>query len=133
MDTILLVSVGCGVGVAYSGINIFPFFAAQYHGRVAALNMCDKKTELRVVPYFWTTLFGKSFRYSGHGKPKDIRIEGSLDEMKFVAFFFDDKDKVNGVASCNWDPIVSQYAEHVSAGHTLTRKDLEADVFAWSK
>lgn len=63
----------------------------------------------------------------------DVRIEGSLEELKFVAFFFDAEGNVNGVASCNWDPIVSQYAEHVSAGHTLTRQHLAEDPFAWSK
>lgn len=97
------------------------------------MNMCDKRTELRAVPYFWTTLFGKSFRYSGHGKPHDVRIEGSLEELKFVAFFFDSFGAVNGVASCNWDPIVSKYAELVSAGGKLTRADLLTDAFAWAK
>lgn len=119
------------IGNKKATIGHYPL--AQYHGRIAALNMCDKRTELRAVPYFWTTLFGKSYRYSGHGKPKDVRIEGSLDDMKFVAFFFDDEGKVNGVASCNWDPIVSKYAEHISAGHKLTRQHLEADPFAWAK
>lgn len=97
--------------------------------------MCDKKTELKAVPYFWTTLFGKSFRYSGHGAPKEIQIEGSLEtnEMKFVAYFFDGEGNVNGVASCNYDPIVSKYAEHVAAGHKLTKAHLAEDAFAWSK
>lgn len=113
--------------------NLNILLSAQYHGKIAALNMCDKKTELRAVPYFWTTLFGKSFRYSGHGAPKDIRIEGNLDEMKFVAFFFDGEGNVNGVASCNYDPIVSKYAEHLSAGKKLTREHLQDDPFAWSK
>lgn len=38
---------------------------AHYHGKIAALNICGKETPLRTVPYFWTTLFGKSYRYAG--------------------------------------------------------------------
>lgn len=118
------------IGHKKATIGHYPL--AQYHGRVAALNMCDKKTELKSVPYFWTTLFGKSYRYSGHGNPKDYRIVGSLDEMKFVAFFFDADGKVNGVASCNHDPIVSKYAEFVTNGGSLTRDSLGDEPLAWA-
>ena len=38
---------------------------AHYHGRIAALNVCGKDTPLRAVPFFWTMLFGKSYRYAG--------------------------------------------------------------------
>lgn len=34
-------------------------------GRVCALNIAGKKTEIRSVPFFWTALFGKSLRYTG--------------------------------------------------------------------
>lgn len=38
---------------------------AHYHGRIAALNICGKETPLKSVPFFWTTLLGKSYRYAG--------------------------------------------------------------------
>jgi len=38
---------------------------AQYHGKIAALNICGKKTPLNAVPFFWTQLLGKNYRYSG--------------------------------------------------------------------
>ena len=38
---------------------------AHYHGKIAAMNICKKETPLRAVPFFWTTLFGKSYRYAG--------------------------------------------------------------------
>lgn len=38
---------------------------AQYHGKVAAANMCGKDRPLRSVPFFWSMLFGKSVRYCG--------------------------------------------------------------------
>lgn len=39
---------------------------AHYHGRIAALNMVSKSTPLKTVPFFWTMLFGTSFRYAGN-------------------------------------------------------------------
>lgn len=39
---------------------------AHYHGRIAALNMLDKRTPLETVPFFWTSLFGMSYRYAGN-------------------------------------------------------------------
>ena len=34
-------------------------------GHVAALNMLKKGKELHTVPFFWTTMLGKSIRYAG--------------------------------------------------------------------
>lgn len=107
---------------------------AQYHGHIAGKNMAGNETALKAVPYFWTVLFGKSFRYSGYGSPHETRIIGSLDELKFVAVYFDKDDKVCGMASCQRDPIVSQFAELQSQGKSLTKKDLEIDEpFTWTK
>lgn len=106
---------------------------AQYHGRVAALNMVGKATELKTVPYFWTMLFGKGFRYTGYGTPHETIIEGDLKQLSFVAFYLDAEGKVIGMASCGRDPIVSQFAEYLSQGKTLHKHQLSADPFAWSK
>lgn len=109
---------------------------AQYHGRIAAINMAGKThQELRAVPFFFTMLFGKGFRYSGYGLYSDVVIEGDLENLKFVAYFIDDHDKVVSVASCGRDPIVSQFAELQSQGRLLHRKDLQdpTDPTAWTK
>ncbi|XP_073831082.1 apoptosis-inducing factor 3 isoform X2 [Musca autumnalis] len=110
---------------------------AQYHGRIAALNMVGKSPEeLRAVPFFFTMLFGKGFRYSGYGSYSDVFIEGDLENLKFVAYFLDGQDKVVGVASCGRDPIVAQFAELQSQGKQLYRKDLQedpSDPVAWTK
>lgn len=105
---------------------------AQYHGRVAALNMVGKKTALKAVPFFWTVLFGKSFRYSGHGTPHEIIIDGDLKELKFIAFYLDKNGKVIAMASCMRDPYVAQFAELLSQGKTLHKSELEPDRFAWA-
>ncbi|XP_022832102.1 apoptosis-inducing factor 3 isoform X1 [Spodoptera litura] len=106
---------------------------AQYHGRIAALNILKKDTPLKTVPFFWTLLFGKSIRYAGCGKPASTQIEGDVDGLKFVIFFFDEAEKVIAVASCMRDPVVAQYAEFVHQGKTLYKKDLKDDPFAWTK
>ncbi|XP_055636443.1 apoptosis-inducing factor 3-like isoform X2 [Toxorhynchites rutilus septentrionalis] len=106
---------------------------AQYHGRVAALNMLGKTTELRAVPYFWTMLFGKGFRYAGYGTPHETIIEGDLKQLKFVAFYLNEAGKVIGMASCGRDPVVSQFAEYMSQGKSLHKNQLSPDPFTWIK
>lgn len=104
---------------------------AQYHGKIAALNMAGKRQELHVVPYFWTMLFGKSFRYCGHGKPAEVHIEGSIEEMKFVAYYLNEAGTVIAISSCQRDPIVSQFAEFLSQGKILTKSEIQEDAFGW--
>lgn len=121
------------IGNELATIGHYPL--AQYHGNIAGKNMAGNKTELKAVPYFWTQLFGKSFRYSGCGTPHETRIIGSLDELKFVAVFFDKSGNVCGMASCQKDPIVSQFAELRSQGKSLNKFDFEgiAEPFEWIK
>lgn len=104
---------------------------AQYHGKIAALNMGGQQAELKVVPYFWTTVFGKSFRYCGHGKAESLIIDGELKDLKFVVFFFDAKDNAISVASIGRDPIVSQFAEFLSQGLTLSKSEVVEDAYSW--
>ncbi|XP_032934414.1 apoptosis-inducing factor 3-like isoform X1 [Catharus ustulatus] len=48
---------------------------AEAHGRCAALNMLRRGKELHTVPYFWSTLLGKSIRYAGRkGQREGNRI-----------------------------------------------------------
>lgn len=106
---------------------------AQYHGRIAALNILKKETPLKTVPFFWTVLFGKSIRYAGCGKPVSTQVEGDVNALKFVIFFFNESDKVIAVASCMRDPVVAQFAEFIHQGKSLYKKDLKDDPFAWTK
>lgn len=106
---------------------------AQYHGRVAALNIMKKDVPLRTVPYFWTQLFGKSIRYAGCGKHTSTIIDGDVPGLKFVIFFLDHTDKVIAMASCMRDPIVSQFAELLYSGKHIYRGDLQNDMYGWTK
>lgn len=121
------------IGNNLATIGHYPL--AQYHGHVAAKNMAGNETGLQAVPFFWTTLFGKSFRYSGYGTPHETRIIGSLDDLKFVAIFLNKDGNVCGMASCQKDPIVSQFAELQAQGKSIHKLDLDgsSDPFAWTK
>lgn len=98
---------------------------AQYHGRIAAINMAGFRVEkLHAVPFFFTMLFGKGLRYSGYGNYSDVIITGDLESFRFVAYFLNEHDTVVAVASCNRDPIVSQFAELQSQGKRIHRCDV---------
>uniref|UniRef100_A0AAR2J688 Rieske domain-containing protein n=1 Tax=Pygocentrus nattereri TaxID=42514 RepID=A0AAR2J688_PYGNA len=94
---------------------------AQAHGRVAALNMLNKQTELNSVPFFWTVLLGKSIRYTGYGEGyTDIVFKGNVDERKFLAFYMKGDDVV-AAASLNFDPAVAKVAEIMATGKKITK------------
>ncbi|CRK92520.1 CLUMA_CG006079, isoform A, partial [Clunio marinus] len=98
---------------------------AQYHGKIAALNMIGMKTELKAVPYFFTVMFGKCITYTGHGSPSEIFIEGDLESMKFVAFYFDEAENVIGMASCQPDKSIAEFAEKLTQGYKFHKNDIE--------
>lgn len=41
------------------------WFLTLLTGRVAALSMMGRATEIKTVPYFWSAMFGKTIRYAG--------------------------------------------------------------------
>lgn len=110
-------------------IGHFPL--AHKHGHIAGLNMLNKNVPLKAVPYFWTMLFGKSYRYAGHGKYDDIIYNGNVEDHKFVAYYLKG-DEIVAISSCGMDPVVSQFAEVLSQGKKLYRKDVEGDSLEWT-
>ncbi|XP_072397902.1 apoptosis-inducing factor 3-like [Diabrotica undecimpunctata] len=112
--------------------SIGHFGLAEYHGRIAALNMIGKKTALKTVPYFWTKLGPLSIRYCGFGVYDDIIYTGDVENFKFVAFYLEN-DEVIAVSSCGMDPYVSKFAELTAQGRKLKREDLSFHIFGWAK
>ncbi|KAG5684557.1 hypothetical protein PVAND_013782 [Polypedilum vanderplanki] len=106
---------------------------AQYHGKVAASNMCGVQKKLKAVPFFWMMVFGKSFRYAGHGRYSEVKIDGSLEDLKFIAYYIDADGKVVAICTCGRDPIASQFAEFLANGKILTKAQLETDPLGWTK
>uniref|UniRef100_A0AAX7T6S8 Rieske domain-containing protein n=1 Tax=Astatotilapia calliptera TaxID=8154 RepID=A0AAX7T6S8_ASTCA len=106
-------------------VNIPHWQMAHVHGKVAALSMMGRATEVKTVPYFWSAMFGKTIRYAGYGDGfDDVIIQGDLDELRFVAFYTRSEEVVS-VASMNYDPIVSRVAEVLGSGKTIKKRDVE--------
>ncbi|XP_073523797.1 apoptosis-inducing factor 3-like isoform X2 [Phyllobates terribilis] len=109
--------------------NIGHWQMAHAHGRIAALNMLNKEEPVNSVPFFWTSLLGKSIRYAGFGEGyTEIVMKGTLEELKFLAFYVKD-DIVVAVSSMNYDPIVSQVAEVLFSGKRIPKKEVLAEDF----
>ncbi|CAK9823325.1 Apoptosis-inducing factor 3 [Anthophora retusa] len=106
------------------------FSLAHYHGKIAALNICAKSTPLNTIPFFWTTLFGKSYRYTGYGKPEKIKIYGSLENLEFFAYYIKG-GKVIAMSSIGADPIVADFANFLHEGKSLTEAEVDKDPFGW--
>nr|XP_031832152.1 apoptosis-inducing factor 3 isoform X2 [Nomia melanderi] len=103
---------------------------AHYHGKIAALNICDKNVPLNTIPFFWTTLFGKSYRYAGYGKPDKIKIYGSLEKLEFFAYYIKD-GKVIGMSSVGADPVVADFANFLHEGKSLTETIINKNPLGW--
>ncbi|XP_041097183.1 apoptosis inducing factor mitochondria associated 4 isoform X2 [Polyodon spathula] len=114
-------------------VNIGHWQLAHAHGRIAALNMLKKRVGINSVPFFWTMLMGKSFRYAGYGEGyTEVIMKGKVEEMKFLAFYIKD-DVVVAVASLNFDPSVSQVAEIMASGRTISKAQAKSDDMSWLK
>ncbi|XP_025093063.1 apoptosis-inducing factor 3-like isoform X2 [Pomacea canaliculata] len=111
--------------------NVQHWQMAHQHGRIAALNMLNKKVEIHSVPFFWTVMYGKSVRYTGYGHGyDDIVVHGDLSAPQFAAFYTKG-DKVVAVASLAFDPIVSQAASLMEKGDTILKSEIQNDPKSW--
>ncbi|KAF7669080.1 hypothetical protein LDENG_00252000, partial [Lucifuga dentata] len=104
-------------------VNIGHWQMAQAHGRISALNMLDKTTELNSVPFYWTVLLGKTIRYAGYGEGyTEVIMKGKFEDTKFLVLYIKD-DEVIAAASLNYDPAVSAIAERLVSGKVITKKE----------
>ncbi|XP_069471490.1 apoptosis-inducing factor 3-like isoform X4 [Ambystoma mexicanum] len=114
-------------------VNIGHWQMAHAHGRIVALNMIGHQVALNSVPFFWTSLLGKSIRYTGYGDGyTDILVKGKPEELSFLAFYIKD-DLVVAAASMNFDPAVSQVAEILLTGRKITKEEAQSDDLSWLK
>ncbi|XP_010081492.1 PREDICTED: apoptosis-inducing factor 3-like [Pterocles gutturalis] len=99
---------------------------AEAHGHIAALNMLKKEKALHSVPFFWTTMLGKSIRYTGCGKGyTDTVVKGSLEQQKFLIFYIRD-GFVTAAASLDCDPMVALITEVLYLGKQISKEEAEA-------
>ncbi|XP_039986021.1 apoptosis inducing factor mitochondria associated 4 [Xiphias gladius] len=112
-------------------VSIGHWQMSQAHGRVAALNMLKKPTQIESVPFFWTVLLGKSIRYTGYGEGyTEIIFKGKVEERKFLAFYIKD-EVVVAAASLMFDPAVSRLAELMATGQILKKAQAQDDDLSW--
>ncbi|XP_029375611.1 apoptosis-inducing factor 3-like [Echeneis naucrates] len=112
-------------------VNIGHWQMAQAHGRIAALNMLNKPTELNSIPFYWTVLQGKTIRYAGYGEGyTEIVMKGKFEDRKFLALYIKN-DEVIAAASLNYDPAASAVAERFAAGQVITKKEAQSDNLSW--
>ncbi|NWS78810.1 AIFM3 factor, partial [Crotophaga sulcirostris] len=98
---------------------------AEAHGHIAALNMLKREKQLHTVPFFWTTMLGKSIRYAGCGEGyTDTVVKGSLEQERFLIFYIRDSF-VTAAASLNCDPMVSLIAEVLYSGRQISKQEAE--------
>uniref|UniRef100_H3DFC3 Apoptosis inducing factor mitochondria associated 5 n=1 Tax=Tetraodon nigroviridis TaxID=99883 RepID=H3DFC3_TETNG len=106
-------------------VHIGHWQMAQAHGRIAALNMLEKPTELSSVPFYWTVLLGKTIRYAGYGEGyTEIVVKGRLEDKKFLVLYIKD-DAVVAAGSLNYDPAVSAVAQRLMAGKVITKEEAQ--------
>ncbi|XP_005452714.1 apoptosis-inducing factor 3 [Oreochromis niloticus] len=112
-------------------VNIGHWQMAQAQGRIVALNMLNKTTELNSVPFYWTVLVGKTIRYTGYGEGyTELVIKGKFEDRKFLALYIKD-DEVIAAAGLNFDPAVSAVAERLATGKVITKKEAQSDDLSW--
>ncbi|EMD31273.1 hypothetical protein CERSUDRAFT_89128 [Gelatoporia subvermispora B] len=99
---------------------------AGNHGRAVGKTIAEGKGQPFVkVPVFWSAQ-GQQLRYCGVGAGfDDVIINGSTDEMKFVAYYVKD-NKVVAVASMQRDPVVSKASELLRLGLMPSPAELRA-------
>lgn len=133
-------NVYAGGDIAYAPIlgsdeicdNIGHYGLAHYHGKVAASNICNKEVALNSVPFFWTVLFGKSYRYAGYCTADEVIIYGSLEKLEFFAYHVKD-NKVLAMSSVGADPVVADFANFLAEKKVLTKDDIKNNPFGWMR
>lgn len=84
------------------------------------------------VPFFWSTMFGKSIRYCGYApKFDDVIIHGDLDNLKFAAFLCQG-DTVRAIVTLNFDPLAIQFSALLRERKKLSKIDVVNDPKSWT-
>uniref|UniRef100_A0A8C2TJS6 Rieske domain-containing protein n=1 Tax=Coturnix japonica TaxID=93934 RepID=A0A8C2TJS6_COTJA len=96
---------------------------AEAHGSIAAFNMLKKQKELHTVPFFWTTMLGRSIHYAGRmGQREKKRAQLSLSK---AGRNLGPHGFVTAAASLNCDPTVSLIAEVLYLGKRISKEEAE--------
>ncbi|UYV77206.1 AIFM3 [Cordylochernes scorpioides] len=113
--------------LAGKSVSIGHWQLASKHGHVAAMNMLGKKEEVSTVPFFWSMLFGKGFRYAGYcDTVEDIVYDMAedVDNFSYIAYYIQG-GVVAAVSTLGRDPLAAKFAALLQAGKVYRREDIE--------
>lgn len=106
---------------------------ALQHGIVTAgaiLNDANVNSLEERIPFFWTSQYGKSLRYSGHAATPDKGILfGSPDELNYIEYYFDEDGadvRATAASSLGRDKELIAFSELLRRGHAPTRAQINA-------
>lgn len=68
--------------------------------------------------------------HSGYGKPDKVKIYGSLENLELFAYYIKD-GKVIAMSSVAADPVVSDFANFLYEGNSLTEEMIDKNPFGW--
>lgn len=121
-------------------INVNYWGLAAQQGRIAALSIVNQtrteqlQNEFKTVPFFWSTQYGKSIRFSGFNDQFDSVIfhDSKENSLKFAAFYIS-LNKVVGVCTMDWDPICAIFSEALFNRIEVRKEHIEKDAFDLKK
>lgn len=70
--------------------------------------------------------------YLGYGQADKVKVYGSLENFKFFAYHIKD-GKVIAMSSVGSDPLVSEFANFIYEGKSVTEKEIDKDPTGWMK
>ncbi|GFU00934.1 apoptosis-inducing factor 3 [Nephila pilipes] len=107
-------------------VNISHWQMALAHGHTAAFNMIGKNVVFHSVPFFWSAMCGKNFRYAGYAPNfEEVIIKGDLESLQFIAYYIKDS-KVAAVCTVNKDPEAARFASCMSLGESILKSQIES-------
>jgi len=101
---------------------------AGTQGKIVAKNIAARKPTVKCtnIPFFWTTVFGKTITYVGHAlEYDDVIFDGTTDQSKpkFIAFYVH-QGRTLAVCCANTDPAQAMAAEILNAGIDIREEDI---------
>jgi len=121
-------------GLDNKQIRIEHWGIAQYQGMISAMNMMGKNTPFRSIPFFWTTVFGKTIRYCGYALEYDEVIIDKPDNgfepdvLNFVAYY-SKSNKIYAACSTNVrDPMISRVSELMNSDRMPSAIDIKKSI-----
>lgn len=87
---------------------------------------CSSHGQLKIVPFFWSSQFGKNIRFCGYNQKYDSIVfhQDKENPLKFAAFYML-ANKLVGVCSLDWDPLCSMFAEALHNGIEVKKEHIE--------